>query len=255
MPPIATAVRLPRLRAPIDEDGLLLRRAADGDDSAFEAFHERHADALIRYCHHLLGSRHDAEDAVQQSFFSAYREIAAGRLPEKPKAWLYAIARNRSLSTLRSRREHPAELREPPTLPLTEEVERRADLRDLVRDIDRLPEDQRSAIVLFELADLPQADIATVIGREPEQVKSLVYQARTTLMARRTARELPCKRVQQRLAVARRGELNSRVIRNHLDGCAQCTRYLEDLRRHRRGLALEHLRDVRLRQARELEED
>jgi RNA polymerase sigma factor (sigma-70 family) len=226
----------PRVRA--DDDTLLLRRAADGDDSAFEGFHDRHVDALIRYCHHLLGSRHDAEDAVQQSFFSAYREIAAGRLPEKPKAWLYAIARNRSLSTLRSRREHPAELADPPTLPLSDEVERRADLRQLVRDVNRLPEDQRSAIVLFELADLPQADIAQVIGREPEQVKSLVYQARATLMARRSARDVPCNRVQQRLAVARRGELASRMIRNHLDGCEQCTRYLEDLRRHRRGLAL-----------------
>src|SRR4051794_40229816 len=234
---IAPAIRLPRHDAALDEDGLLLRRAADGDDAAFEAFHDRHADALLRYCQHVLGSRHEAEDAVQQSFFNAYRRIAAGHFPDKPRAWLYAIARNQSLSIVRARRERPAEAPDRPTAALSEEVERRADLRELISDVNRLPEDQRSAIVLFELADLPQAEIADVIGREPEQVKSLVYQARSTLMARRTARAVPCARVQRQLAVSRRGELNSRVLRHHLDGCDECKRYLEDLRRHRRRLA------------------
>src|SRR3954452_13215802 len=183
---IAPAIRMPRHDAGLDDDGLLLRRAAGGDDGAFEAFHDRHADALLRYCQHVLGSRHEAEDAVQQSFFNAYRHIAAGNLPLKPRAWLYAIARNQSLSIIRSRREQPAELAEASTFALTEEVERRADLRELVREVNRLPEEQRPAIVLSEPGVLPQAEIAEVIGREPEQVKSLVYQARSTLMARRT---------------------------------------------------------------------
>ena len=236
--PATAPIRLARRRAALDEDGVLLRRAANGDDGAFEAFHDRHVDALLRYCQHLLGSRHEAEDAVQQSFFNAYRHLAAGKLPDKPKAWLYAIARNRSLSIIRSRREQPAELAEVSTLPLTDEVERRADLRELVREINLLPEDQRSAIVLFELAGLAQADIAEVIGRDPEQVKSLVYQARTTLMARRVARETSCARVQQKISVARRGELNSRLVRNHVAGCTDCAEYLEEVRRHRRRLAV-----------------
>jgi RNA polymerase sigma factor (sigma-70 family) len=238
MPAIAPAIRLPRQRARLDEDGVLLRRAANGDDGAFEAFHDRHANALLHYCQHVLGSRHEAEDAVQQSFFNAYRHIAAGNLPLKPRAWIYAIARNQSLSIIRSRHEQPAELAEASTLVLSEEVERRADLRELVRDVNRLPEEQRSAIVLFELGGLSQAEIAEVIGREPEQVKSLVYQARSTLMARRTARELPCTRVQRQLAVSRGGELDSRMLRHHLDGCTECQRYLDDLRRNRRRLAL-----------------
>ena len=238
MPVTAPTRRFARRRAALDEDGHLLHRAAEGDDSAFEEFHDRHVDPLLHYCQHLLGSRHEAEDAVQQTFFNAYREITAGRLPSKPKAWLYAIARNRSLSVMRMRREQPSELVEATAaLTLTEEVERRADLRELVHDLNRLPEDQRSAIVLFELADLPQADIADVIGREPEQVKSLVYQARSTLMARRAAREASCEVVQQEISVARRGQLNSRMIRNHVDGCAECAEYLEEVRRHRRRLA------------------
>src|SRR4051812_28247327 len=99
-----------RFRRGLDSDGVLLRRAANGDDEAFETFYHQHADALLGYCQHLLGSRQEAEDAVQQSFFSAYREVTAGNLPDKPKAWLYAIARNRSLSTIRARREQAAEL-------------------------------------------------------------------------------------------------------------------------------------------------
>src|SRR3954454_8564173 len=163
MPVIGPAIRLPRRGAALDEDGLLLRRAANGDDGAFELFHDRHSDALLRYCQHLLGSRQEAEDAVQQSFFNAYSHIAAGKFPQNPRAWMYAIARNQSLSIIRARREQPSEFVEPSTAGLTEEVERRADLRDLVKDVNRLPEDQRSAIVLFELAGLAQAEIGEVI--------------------------------------------------------------------------------------------
>src|SRR3954471_16730550 len=221
-----------------DADAALVGNAAAGDDHAFEAFYHRHADGLLGYCRHLLGSRHEAEDAVQQTFFSAYREIAGGRLPDKPKPWLYAIARNRSMSTIRARREQPSDLVERESPELTEVVGGRADLRQLVLDLHRLPEDQRSAIVLFELAGLAQADIGEVLGREPDQVRALVYQARSTLMAGRTAREIDCERVQAQLSVARGGQLNSRTLRRHVDGCEDCKAYLEEVRRQRRGLPI-----------------
>src|SRR3954465_3031489 len=71
----------------------------------FEAIYDRHHAALFGFCRHMLGSREEAEDALQQVFVAAYRELQAGREPEHLRAWLYAIARNRCVSMLRARRD------------------------------------------------------------------------------------------------------------------------------------------------------
>ena len=62
---------------------------------------------------------------------------------------------------------------------LSEQVERRAELRDLVLDLGRLPENQRAALVLFEVGGLSQAEIGDVLDVHAERVKALVFQART----------------------------------------------------------------------------
>jgi RNA polymerase sigma factor (sigma-70 family) len=219
-------------------DQRLLSRVAGGDDDAFDVFYRRHADKLLAFCHHMLGSRHEAEDAVQQSFFDAYRQVSRGVVPAHPKAWLYTIARNRSVTIMRSRREQPGEVELPSNAGVSEEAEQRAELQELVSDLHRLPEAQRSALVMFELGDLRQSDIAEVLGRDTEDVKSLVYQARNRLSARRRARQQSCDAVQRQLAVARGGELNARSLRYHLDGCPSCQAYLERVRRQRAGLAI-----------------
>ena len=54
----------------------------------------------------------------------------------------------------------------------------RADLRAVVADVERLPDDQRAALVLAELADLSHDQIAEVIGVRPGKVKALIHQAR-----------------------------------------------------------------------------
>ena len=71
---------------------------------------------------------------------------------------------------------------------MSDDVARRADLRELVADLGRLPEDQRGALVLFELGGMSQAEIAWAIGVPAGKVKALVFQARTELMAERDAR-------------------------------------------------------------------
>ena len=81
------------------------------------------------------------------------------------------------------------ELQEPPTEHLASEVERRHDLRTLLGDVARLPDDQRAALVLSELGDMSHDEIAAVLGCRREKVKALVFQARSSLIASRTARE------------------------------------------------------------------
>jgi RNA polymerase sigma factor (sigma-70 family) len=220
------------------DDRRLAERAASGDAGAFEAIFERHHRGLLSLCRHLLGSREEAEDALQHTFAVAYRELVESGPPNHLRAWLYATARNRSLDVLRRRRELPAGLPAAATAGLPEEVERRSDLRDLVDDLGRLPEEQRAALVLSELGDMEHAEVAEVLGCRRDKVRALVFQARSSLAGWREARALPCRGVREEIAVARGGGLRRGHLRRHLKVCPDCAAFREDVDRQRRNVAL-----------------
>src|SRR5690348_1454139 len=118
------------MRFPVGDDRLVARIRA-GDERAFELAYDRYHAQLLAFCRHMLGSREEAEDALQRVFVSAHRQLLRDDRPVRLKPWLYAIARNRCLSMLRARREQ-AELEvEPSTdgLAVAAEVERRQELR------------------------------------------------------------------------------------------------------------------------------
>jgi RNA polymerase sigma factor (sigma-70 family) len=182
---VRTPWKAPARRPPSElereEDHRLATLASEGDEAAFEAIFERHHRGLLTLSRHMLGSREEAEDALQHTFAAAYRQLTENGPPEHLRAWLYATARNRCSSILRARRELPHGDVPTATAWLPDEVERRNDLRDLLEDIERLPEDQRVALVLAELEDLEHAEIAEVLGCKRDKVRSLVFQARATL--------------------------------------------------------------------------
>src|SRR5688572_6946451 len=177
-------------------------RVRAGDEAAFAVLYDRHHRALLSFCRHMLGNVQDGEDALQQTFIRAHRAlVGGGALPDAVRPWLFAIARNRCKTMLAARREAtvPVEDAEPSYDGLADDVSRRADLRELVDDLGRLPEDQRGALVLFELGGLSQAEIATAIGVPSGKVKALVFQARTELMAERDARQASCESIREEL--------------------------------------------------------
>jgi RNA polymerase sigma factor (sigma-70 family) len=220
-------------------DERLVEQIRRGNELAFEVAFERHVAGILAFCRHMLGSREEAEDAVQHTFAAAYGDLQRGhqrRISLKP--WLYTIARNRCVSMLRVRREHATELYDLPTEGLSEEVERRAELRELLADVRELPEDQRAALLLAEAAGLSHAEVAQVLGCEAGSVKGIVFRARTGLMERRTARETPCDEIREQLANLRGGALRRNELRHHLRGCPACTAYRDDVRRQRQMLAV-----------------
>lgn len=187
----------------------------------------------------MLGTREEAEDAVQQTFIAAYRDLAKSTKPIQLRAWLYAIARNRCLSMLRGRRERPLDaVDEPVTAGLAEAVQQRQDLRDLVGDIGGLPDDQRAALVLAELGDLSHEDIASVLDCPRDKVKALVFQARTSLQSSRDARETSCDEVRELLANLRGGSLRRSTIRRHVRECEGCRDFQTEVGRQRRAMAV-----------------
>jgi RNA polymerase sigma factor (sigma-70 family) len=220
-------------------DERLVEQIRRGNERAFEVAFERHGGAILGFCRHMLGSREEAEDAVQHTFAAAFNDLQRGgerQIALKP--WLYAIARNRCLSLLRARREPTAELDEIPTVGLQEQVERRSELRELLGDLRELPEEQRAALLLAEAADLSHAEVAGVLGCEVARVKALVFRARSGLIERREARETPCADIREQLANLRGGSLRRSELRHHLRHCAGCSEYREQVRRQRQMFAV-----------------
>ena len=134
------------------------------------------------------------------------------------------------------RRPVPSELPESGFDDLAEQVRRRAELRELVADLGRLPEEQRAALVLAELGDLSHADIGAVLGCAPQKVKALVFQAREALVADRDARCIPCTQIRGLLETATGGVLRRASLRRHLKQCAPCDAYRLAVSGRRGGL-------------------
>jgi RNA polymerase sigma factor (sigma-70 family) len=237
--PRRPAMLRPAFRA---DDARLASRVRDGDDSAFEAIYDRYAPGLLAFCHHMLSNRHDAEDAVQHSLGAAYRMLRAGDREVELRPWLYTVARNRCLSALRARHGDISldVAPDPGGIPdeLVDRVQRRSDLRDLVQDLRLLPDDQRAALVLFELGGLPHDEIATVLDVRREKVKALVFQAREGLMRARRARDTPCTEMRRQLATLAGGISSNSLLRRHVDRCPSCALYAAEVGRQRAGLAL-----------------
>ena len=213
-----------RLR--VAPDSLLVALIRQGRMAAFEAAYARHHRAILTFCRHVLGDAEEAQDAVQHTFLAAYSDLVSTEKPIQLRAWLFAIARNRCYSMLRGRREQPAaDLAEPASEGLAAVVQRRQDVRDLVLDVQRLPEHQRVALVLAELDELSHEEIADVLSVPRGKVKALVFQARESLAASRAARDADCSEIRTQLATLRGGELRRVTIRRHLRECEGCREF------------------------------
>jgi RNA polymerase sigma factor (sigma-70 family) len=220
-------------------DEQLARAAGRGERGAFEALYERHHRPLLSFARHMLGRMHDAEDVVQHTFLSADRSFRRGNVPKAVRAWLYTVARNRCVSVLRARREDAglAGAETAVTEGLAAEVEQREELRALLADLRRLPEDQRAALLLSELGELSHTEVARVIGVRPGKVKALVFQAREALAAAAHARTVPCRSIREELSVATGAALRKRHLRSHLGQCEGCRGFAAEVRRQRAALA------------------
>ena len=147
-------------------DDRLARRAVEGDERAFAAIFDRYHQSLYRYCLAIVGDSQDAQDALQNTMVKVLRALPGEQRRIQLKPWLYRIAHNESIELLRRRREtrqlDPELAAAGPGL--AEEAASRERLRRLISDLDELPERQRGALVMRELAGLDFAEIGTALG-------------------------------------------------------------------------------------------
>ncbi|MFL5818781.1 MAG: RNA polymerase sigma factor [Conexibacter sp.] len=240
--PVGTPARSPLLRLQSDERLIALVRR--GNHGAFEALVGRYQSRLLAFCRHMLGSREDAEDVLQEVFAAAFNAILADDRPINARPWLYRIARNRSLNHLR--RIQPIgvdsmdiHLSEHGTT-TADKVDKREQFRELIADVRELPETQRTALLLREIDALSYEQIAEAMETTIPSVKSLLVRARVSLAEAAEARQLNCEDVRIELGEIAEG-LRRRTtppVRRHLRSCERCATFRTELRATSKALAL-----------------
>ncbi len=238
---IGLHARSPLLRLQSDERLVALVRR--GNNAAFEALVSRFESRLLAFCRHLLGSREDAEDVLQEVLAAAYNAMLADERPINVKPWLYRIARNRSLNHLRRIQAIGVDSMD---VHLSDEgqstadkVHEREEFRLLVGDIHELPESQKTALVLREMDALSYEQIAEAMETTVPSVKSLLVRARVSLAEAAEARLLSCEEVRIELGEMAEGlrRRPSPLVRRHMRACARCTAFREQLKDNNRALA------------------
>lgn len=173
---------------------LLARRSVPaGDTPAHTAasLQHDHLEAVFAYVSRRVFPHADAEDVVADTFAAAFahrHRLAPG---DDPRPWLLTIARNKVIDHVRRHRRRPVAADDPGHEALLTDADTpehallRAERRRRVWAlVDSLPPDQREALLLQHLEDLPHAQIAQVMGRSPAAVNALLQRARATLAAR-----------------------------------------------------------------------
>lgn len=174
-------------------EAALVRRARDGDLDAFNALVEQHQRAAYNLCLRMLGISAAAEDATQDAFLSAYRNIHTFR-GGAFRPWLMRIASNACTDELRRRKRRPAMSLDAPVAggdepmdiadtaagPETEAL--RSEQQAIVQAaLLRLPEDQRLAVILCDMQEFAYDEIAETMHTSIGTVKSRIARAREKL--------------------------------------------------------------------------
>ncbi len=147
--------------------------------------YERYAGAILAFCVSRLGSREEAEDAVQSTFLNAFRSLKRGVVPRAEGPWLFAIAQNVCFSRQRAGRRRDR-VESSADFDRVQEVApaptgRGEELIGLQDALGGMPESQRRAILMREWQGLSYREIAGELGVSQGAVETLIFRARRSL--------------------------------------------------------------------------
>jgi RNA polymerase sigma-70 factor (ECF subfamily) len=183
----------------ITEDSLDIEALRAGDKAAFAQMVAIYADRLYNLIYKLLGNPQEAEDALQETFVNAFRNIDRFEGRSQLGTWLYRIAHNTALMRLRKKRPDTVSIDESVTLDDGETLPRQLyDWRDLPEDelltgealgymdeaIQQLPETLRIVFVLRDIEGLSTTETGDVLSLSESAVKSRLHRARLFLRER-----------------------------------------------------------------------
>ena len=177
-----------------DSDEALIRRYARGEAAAFEVLYRRHELRVWRYLQRNLRDAATADELMQEVWFAVARDAARYVPSARFTTWLFSIAHNRMIDSIRARRRHvsleslgheSAEVArqltaDPSASPVAAAVAR-DEAAALIRAVEELPREQREAFLLQVEGGLEIEEIARITGSSFETTKSRLRYARTKL--------------------------------------------------------------------------
>ena len=229
----------------------LLELARGGDQDAFRELVEPYRSELHLHCYRILGSVQDAEDAVQETLLAAWQGLERFERRSSVRTWLYSVATNRSLNTLRARKRGPrAEVTMPPNVtlpPPTRRIEalwlepypdvllgppleslpgpeahieaKEAISLAFVAALQLLPARQRAVLILRDVLGFRAAEVAEMLDSTVESVTSALKRARATLEGSRLhAAEAPLPEPDSPVERELVGRLADAFEANDIDG-------------------------------------
>src|SRR5580704_606299 len=186
--------------AMVRTDVQLMLDVKAGDEASFELLLQRYRSPLVNFLYRMVRNREEAEDLAQEVFLRVYRAREDYVPSAKFTTWLFRIATNLALNSVRDNRYQKLEVSmdAPVTVDSEDGDERPMDVPEkhpnieqyLVEDarkkmirhaIDKLPEKQRAAVLLHKYEELDYADISKILSCSESALKSLLFRAYESL--------------------------------------------------------------------------
>jgi len=179
------------------EDEILVERLQGGDEAAFEELYERYFKRIAHFVRRRMNNQADVEETVQEVFINVFSSIQNYRGDAPFVAWVFGLTR-RTIANRYKRKRHPTVSMEeedtniavshpatPHTLPTPEQVydgEERARQLDAAL-VEKLSSEQQQLFKLHHMEERPIAEIAEMLGKSEDSVKSNLYRTRKLLLA------------------------------------------------------------------------
>jgi len=181
-------------RDTFDEDALLMLQCAEGSEHAFRMLVEKWQRPLMNYFYRSCSNAHTSEDMAQQTFVNLYRgrfsyaehaEISDGAQKAKFSTFLFHIARNVLITEHRKNLRRPADATDPADMEFGSDAPRESAVSELEEifsaTLEKLPENQRTAILLLKQQELSYEEIADIMKANIQSVKTWIFRARAAL--------------------------------------------------------------------------
>ncbi len=171
----------------------LVEKIKNGDHQAFKYLFEHYRNQVFNVCYRMSGNRQEAEDAAQDVFLKVFHAIDTFRGEAKLSSWIYRIAVNTVLKRQRRKKlenwisldflfqdDDTFQPTSPEQTP-DQYVENLQKEQIVQNAIQRLPERQKTALILFRYENLSYQEIAAVMGTSQSAVESLLHRAKDNL--------------------------------------------------------------------------
>lgn len=162
-----------------------IERCRRGDPSGLKVLFDLHRDKVFRLSWRMLGSPHDAEDAVQEVYLKVFRTVGSYRGDSAFSTWLYRLTANHCLDILRRRKIIAfIGMDKAPDPPSKEDtsVGARSHLSPVIQKaLARIPEKQKACLLMCEMEEMTYEEISVSLGISLGSVKSSIHRAKSAM--------------------------------------------------------------------------